>query len=109
MERRLRRGRPGPRPAAWTPAGRRAAWLHAEEDRSEYVEHRGVKETEAESVASVVAGLLAIDTSRYSIRYVAEWSEGDADTIKATAGRVLHAAHVLADAITDTDDQADAA
>lgn len=83
--------------------------LHAEEDPSEYVEHRGIKETEAESVAYVVAGLLGIDTSRYSIGYVAGWSEGDADTIKATAARVLHGAHVLADAITDTDEQAEAA
>lgn len=83
--------------------------LHAEEDRSEYVEHRGIKETEAESVAYVVAGLLGVDTSRYSIGYVAGWSEGDADTIKATAGRVLHAAHVLANAIIDADDQVEAA
>lgn len=83
--------------------------LHTEEDHSEYVEHRGIKETEAESVAYIVAGLLGVDTSRYSIGYVAGWSEGDADTIKATAARVLHAAHALADAITDTDDQAEAA
>ena len=83
--------------------------LHAEEDPSEYVEHRGIKETEAESVAYVVAGLLGIDTSRYSIGYVAGWSEGDAETIKATAARVLRASHVLAEAITDTEDQADAA
>ena len=74
--------------------------LHAEEDPTEYVEHRGVKETEAESVAYVVAGLLGLDTSRYSIGYVAGWSEGDADTIKATAARVLHASHILAEAIT---------
>lgn len=82
--------------------------LHAEEDPNEYVKHRGIKETEAESVAYVVAGLLGVDTSRYSIGYVAGWAEGDADTIKATAARVLHAAHVLADAITDTEDQVEA-
>lgn len=83
--------------------------LHAAEDHSEYVEHRGIKETEAESVAYVVAGLLGMDTSRYSIGYVAGWAEGDADTIKATAARVLHAAHVLAEAITESDDEAAAA
>lgn len=83
--------------------------LHAEEDPSEYVEHRGIKETEAESVAYVVAGLLGMDTSRYSIGYVAGWAEGDSETIKATAARVLYASHVLAEAITDTEDQADAA
>lgn len=79
--------------------------LHAKEDMAEYVEHRGIKETEAESVAYVVAGLLGIDTSRYSIGYVAGWSAGDTATIKTTAARVLHAAHILAEAITDTDSQ----
>lgn len=80
--------------------------LHAEEDPAEYVQHRGVKETEAESVAYVVAGLLGLDTSAYSIGYVAGWTEGDAETIKATAARVLRAAHTLADALTEHVDEA---
>ncbi len=83
--------------------------LHAEEDPAEYVQHRGVKETEAESVAYVVAGLLGLDTSAYSIGYVAGWSEGDAETIKATAGRVLRAAHTLAEALTEPVDETTAA
>lgn len=83
--------------------------LHAEEDPAEYVEHRGVKETEAESVAYVVAGLLGLDTSAYSIGYVAGWSQGDAETIKATAARVLRAAHTLADALTEPVNEATAA
>ena len=83
--------------------------LHAEEDPAEYVEHRGVKETEAESVAYVVAGLLGLDTSAYSIGYVAGWPQGDAETIKATAARVLRAAHTLADALTEPVDEATAA
>ena len=83
--------------------------LHAEEDPAEYVQHRGVKETEAESVAYVVAGLLGLDTSAYSIGYVAGWSEGDAETIKATAARVLRAAHTLADALTEPGDETTAA
>lgn len=66
-----------------------------------YVEHRAIAETEAESVAYVVAGLLGVDTSRYSIGYVAGWSAADADTIKTTATHVLHAARLLTDAITD--------
>ena len=37
--------------------------LHAEETAAEYHQHRGIKETEAESVAYVVAGLLGLDTS----------------------------------------------
>lgn len=83
--------------------------LHAEEDPAEYVQHRGVKETEAESVAYVVAGLLGLDTSAYSIGYVAGWSEGDAETIKATAARVLRAAHTLAEALTEPVDETTAA
>ena len=75
--------------------------LHAEEDHAEYVEHRGTKETEAESVAYVVAGILGLDTSAYSVGYVAGWSNCDAETIKATAANVLRAAHTLADALTE--------
>jgi antirestriction protein ArdC len=74
--------------------------LHVEEDPSEYVEHRGIKETEAESVAYIVAGILGLDTSAYSVGYVAGWSDCDAATIKATAANVLRAAHQIADAIT---------
>src|SRR5690606_38959781 len=55
--------------------------LHAKEDPAEYITHRGIKETEAESVAYVVAGILGLDTSAYSIGYVAGWSQGEAETI----------------------------
>ncbi len=76
--------------------------LHADEDPAEYVEHRGIKETEAESVAYIVAGILGLDTSAYSIGYVAGWSGCEAETIRSTASRVLRTAHALAEAITDT-------
>lgn len=78
--------------------------LHADEDPAEYVEHRGIKETEAESVAYIVAGILGLDTSAYSIGYVAGWSGCEAETIRSTASRVLRTAHALAEAITDTDE-----
>ncbi|MGV8970697.1 MAG: ArdC-like ssDNA-binding domain-containing protein [Rhodoglobus sp.] len=84
--------------------------LHAEEDHTEYIEHRGIKETEAESVAYIVAGILKLDTTAYSIGYVAGWTAANPDTIRSTATRVLRAAHTLADALTttdDTDDEAD--
>ncbi|MDK9322193.1 ImmA/IrrE family metallo-endopeptidase [Propionibacterium freudenreichii] len=79
--------------------------LHAEEDAAEYVAHRGVKETEAESVAYIVAGTLGLDTAAYSIGYVAGWSGCEAETIKATAANVLRAAHTLVDAITEEETQ----
>lgn len=83
--------------------------LHAEEDPAEYVEHRGIKETEAESVAYVVAGILGLDTSAYSIGYVAGWSQGNAETIKETAAHVLRTAHTLAEAITESEEETEAA
>lgn len=75
--------------------------LHSEDHYSEYVVHRGAKETEAESVAYVVAGILGLDTSDYSIGYVAGWSKGDAELIKSTAANVLKAAHLLADDLVE--------
>lgn len=83
--------------------------LHADEPISEYVEHRGVKETEAESVAYVVAGMAGLDTSAYSVGYVAGWSGGDASVIRATAENVMRAVHVLAPIVDDTADTAEAA
>jgi antirestriction protein ArdC len=79
--------------------------LHADLPGRQYAEHRGVCETEAEFVAYVVAGLLGLDTSAYSIGYVAQWADADVDLIRSTASNVLRAAHTLADAIT-SDDQA---
>ncbi|MFC5931522.1 ImmA/IrrE family metallo-endopeptidase [Cryobacterium melibiosiphilum] len=80
--------------------------LHADDEPGEYVEHRGIKETEAESVAYIVAGTLGLDTSDYSVGYVAGWSNCEAATIKATAANVLRAAYALADALTETEEAA---
>lgn len=82
--------------------------LHAEEDHAEYVAHRGIKETEAESVAYVMAGMLGLDTSAYSVGYVAGWSKADIETVRNTAANVLRAVHVLAEAL-DSEPTADAA
>ena len=59
---------------------------------AEYIEHRGIKEAESESVACIVAGTLGLDTSAYSVGYIEQWSNGDTELIKATAARVLKAA-----------------
>ncbi|MDD9205738.1 hypothetical protein PU560_04555 [Georgenia sp. 10Sc9-8] len=74
--------------------------LHTTQAPEVYVTHRGITETEAEAVAYIVADLLGLDTSAYSIGYVAGWADGDTDTIRATAARVLTAAQTLTDAIT---------
>lgn len=76
--------------------------LHTEDgkgDSAAYVAHRGIHEVEAESVAYVVAGVLGLDTSAYSVGYVAQWAEADHDLIHATATRVMQAAKTLADAL----------
>lgn len=83
------------------------ALLHADDTAGEHVLHRGIKETEAESVAYVTAGILGLQTASYSVGYVAGWSECDAQVIKDTASRVLRCAHTLAEALTtpETADQ----
>jgi antirestriction protein ArdC len=79
------------------------------DDLAEYAEHRGLMETEAESVAYVVAGLVGFDTAAYSIGYVAGWSDADADLIRSTAARVLSAAHQVAAILTPDDAATDEA
>lgn len=74
--------------------------LHVDENPAEYVAHRGIIETEAESVAYVVAGVLGLDTQAYSIGYVAGWSQCETEVIKSTGQRVLKAAHQLVAALT---------
>ncbi|HEY5222326.1 MAG TPA: hypothetical protein VIJ18_04650 [Microbacteriaceae bacterium] len=66
---------------------------------AEYRQHRGRMEVEAESVAYIVAALAGFDTSAYSIGYIAGWTTGDTEVIKATAARVLHTAHQIADLV----------
>lgn len=77
------------------------------EDMAEYVEHRGLMETEAESVAYIVSGMAGFDTSAYSVGYIAGWADGDTDLIKSTAVRVLRTAHQIAEIITPEDDATD--
>lgn len=72
------------------------AILHSDEPISVYVQHRGVKETEAESVAYVVARMAKMDTAAYSVGYVAGWTHGDVTVIRATAENVMRAVHILA-------------
>ena len=74
------------------------ALLHADltgTDRHQL--HRGIREVEAESVAYVLAGLLGLDTSTYSIGYIAEWAEADTELVTATGKRVLNTVHTLAE------------
>jgi hypothetical protein len=72
-------------------------------------ESRNVQELEAESVAYVVAGALGLDTSTYSIGYLASWSKDDSKAVAATAERVLGAAQrILSTAFPLIEDEDDA-
>jgi len=61
------------------------ALMHADEGET-YSEdgraHRGIAEIEAESVAFIVCDAFGMDTSEYSIGYLASWSKGNADMIR---------------------------
>ena len=73
------------------------ALLH--EDDGEYVAHRGVCETEAESTAYVIANLLGMDADASSVSYVAGWAKADRDVITAAATNVLRAVNTIAAAL----------
>lgn len=83
------------------------ALLHFDEGSTR--EHRGVIETEAESVAYGAGALLGIDTSSWSIGYVAGWAGGNVDLIRSVASNVLRAVNAIADAMLGDEDQAPAA
>ena len=76
--------------------------LHTE-DAFNYVAHRGIAETEAESVAYVVAKSLGLDTTDYSVPYVSNWANhigasditGKVQAVKQTASRVQRVANEI--------------
>ena len=70
--------------------------LHDPERDGARIAHRGVGEVEAESVAHLLAAAHGLDTSADSLPYVAGWlgtTKEPAETISATANRVIDAAH----------------
>lgn len=78
---------------------------HTSQDYSEYVAHRGRCEVEAESVAYVLAGIFGLDTSAYSVGYLAHWiGQASTDLIQETAAHVLTTAHTLATALDNQND-----
>ena len=77
-------------------------------DGSEYaIGCRGRAEVEAESVAFVVCQAAGLRTETYSFGYVAGWSGGDPQKVKATAERVVTCARTILDraGLLDTDEE----
>jgi antirestriction protein ArdC len=62
---------------------------------AEYVAHRGEAECVAESAAYIVAGVSGLDTSSYSVGYVAGWTGGDAGAVYRLADRIDHATNAI--------------
>jgi hypothetical protein len=58
---------------------------------------RGRAEIEAESVAYLVCHHAGLATDNYTFAYVAHWSDGDLETLRATAERVVAAARRIID------------
>jgi antirestriction protein ArdC len=59
---------------------------------------RGVAEVEAESIAYVVTAAAGLDSSGYTVPYVAHWAAGDTTVLRDTAARVITTARtILAD------------
>ncbi len=79
--------------------------LHQTLPDGEYGKHRGIYETEAESVAYIAAKWAGLDTKQYSISYVNGWSGGSAELIKQTAEHVRQAADTIITALETSRDQ----
>ncbi len=63
--------------------------------------HRGVLEVEAESVAYLIGATHSMDTTSYTLPYVATWAGGKdpAATVRATAERVVRTARTILDTL----------
>lgn len=75
------------------------ALMHGEV--TDYHQHRGIYETEAEAVAYVTAGVLGLDSASNSIGYIATWTEGETALVKITAERVLRTVRTILDGVTE--------
>ncbi len=91
--------RPDISPAATTKTtAHEAAHVLLHEPSGEPVDRRRA-EIEAESVAYIVCTAAGIDSSEYSLPYVAYWSGGDLDIVHSTTERVIGCARGLLDSL----------
>ncbi|CCH86260.1 conserved protein of unknown function [Modestobacter italicus] len=66
-------------------------------DGFDYTGCRGRAEAEAESVAYIVTAWAGLDSGTYTVPYVAAWSAGDTDVVRAAAATVTAAARRILD------------
>jgi antirestriction protein ArdC len=94
-----------------TPAARLVVLLHEtahallHPSDADYVAHRGLCETEAESTAYVLGTLLGLDVDASSISYIAGWSRADPTVLTQAGANVLKAVNTIAAAL-GLDDEA---
>ena len=70
-------------------------FAHSNEELDRKRVYRPLVETEAETIAYVVADYLNIDTSSYSIGYIANWSKGNEDILQESVKRISKFANVI--------------
>lgn len=75
--------------------------LHGEVEPADLFAHRGTYEVEAESVAYMVSAKHGLDTSDYTFRYVAGWSNQDPAAVIASADRIMKASRQVLDRTLD--------
>lgn len=66
-----------------------------------YDVHRGIAETENASVAFVLAGMMGLDTTQFTIGYAAGWAMLDRVSLRGIAEHVQKCVRLMADAILD--------
>ena len=76
-------------------------FAHSEEELPRNKVYRPLVETEAETIAYVVADYLNIDTSCYSIGYIANWSKGNEDILQESVKRISKFANVIMEKIEE--------
>ena len=76
-------------------------FAHSEEELDRKRVYRPLVETEAETIAYVVADYLNIDTSSYSIGYIANWSKGNEDILQESVKRISKFANVIMEKIEE--------
>ncbi len=79
-------------------------FAHSKEELDRERVYRPLIETEAETIAFVIADYLNIDTSCYSIGYIANWSKGNEDILKESVARISKFANVIMEKIEEQGD-----
>ena len=72
-------------------------FAHAEDREFNMTDPRPLREVEAESIAYTVANMLGLDTSSYSVGYVAGWSSNDKETLHQSMKAVLKTVQLIMD------------